>query len=170
MLDIIDLVVRGAPHLTNSLGYSVHSVDVCLAEKAAIGVDRQISTERESLDRREVLRLAAPAEAELFQLCEYERGEVVVQEGRLNIRGLDTRIAPELFGDHTHLRQPGDVVSVVARHHLALGGRTLHGGGDDRRWLPQVSRAFDTRHDQCYAAVALLAAVEQPKDGLDDPS
>src|SRR5215217_343889 len=104
MLDIIDLVVRGAAHLTNSLGYSVHPVDVCLAEQAAIGVDRQLSTERESLNRREVLGLAAPAETELFQLCEYERGEVVVQEGRLDVRGLDTRIAPELFGDHSHFR------------------------------------------------------------------
>ena len=121
-------------------------------------------------DRREVLRLAAPAEAQLLELREHERGEVVVEERRLDVGWLETRIAPELFGDHTHLGQPGDVLAVVARHHLALGRRALHGGGDHRRRLAKVACALGAGDDDRDAAVALLAAVEQPQHGFDDPS
>ena len=40
----------------------------------------QLAAERQALDRREVLRLAAAAEAELLELHEHERREVVVEE------------------------------------------------------------------------------------------
>ncbi len=84
--------------------------------------------------------------------------------------GLESRIAPELFGDHAHLRQAGDVVAVVARHHLAVGGRALRGGGDHRRRLAKIARALGAGDDERDAAVALLAAVEQPQHRLDDPA
>ena len=43
VLDVVDLVVRGAAHLPNALGDAVHAVDVGLAEQPAVGVDRQLA-------------------------------------------------------------------------------------------------------------------------------
>ena len=170
MFNVVDLVVRGATHLADTLGDAVHAVDVGLTEQSAVRVDRQFPAEREPFDRREVLRLAAPTEAELLQLGEDERCEVVVEERGLDIGRFETRVAPELFGDHAHLRQTGDVVAVVARHHLALGGRALHRSGDHGRRLAKVACPLGAGDDQCDAAVTLLAAVEQAQHRLDDPS
>src|SRR6185312_17324729 len=78
VFDVVDLVVRRAANLAHPFGDAVHAVDVGLAEQAAVGVDRERSTEREVLDCREIFRFPAATEPELFQLREHERGEVVV--------------------------------------------------------------------------------------------
>ena len=84
--------------------------------------------------------------------------------------GVEARLAPQLLGDDAHLRQAGDVVAVVAGHQLAVVGRALRRRGDHRRRLAQVARALGRGHDERDAAVALLAAVEQPQHRLDDPA
>src|SRR6185437_2635082 len=117
----------------------------------------------------EVLGLTPSAESELLELGEHERREMVVDERGLNVVGLESRVAPELFGHHTHLRQTGDVLAVVAGHHLAVEGGALGGGGNDRGGLLEVAGAFGAGDDQRDTAVALLAAIQQPQNGFDDP-
>jgi hypothetical protein len=82
-----DLIARRAADLAHGFGDAVHAVDVGLAEQSAARVDRQAATEREVLHGGEVLRLAAPAEAELLELDQHERREVVVEEGGLDVGG-----------------------------------------------------------------------------------
>src|SRR5690349_7027477 len=76
-----DLVDRGAADLADRFGDAVHAVDVGLAELAAVRVDRQAAAQLDGVAGDEVPGLAAPAEAELLQLDEHVRGEVVVQDG-----------------------------------------------------------------------------------------
>src|ERR1700742_5012835 len=142
VLNAFHLIARGPSYLANALGDSVHAVDVGLAEQSAVCVDRQRPSEGKPRDRREILRLTAPAEAQFFELREHERGEMVVEEGGLNVGGFESGVAPELFGDDAHLRQTADVIAVIARHHLTLGGSTLHRGGDHRRGLAKVTRSL----------------------------
>jgi len=87
----------------------------------------------------------------------------------LDVVRLEARIVPQLFGDHTHLRQPGDVVAVVAGHHLAVVGSALGCRGDDGRGLAQIAGALGGGDHQCDAAVALLAAIQQSQHRFDDP-
>src|SRR4051812_30685391 len=75
----VDLVDRGAAELSNALGDAVHAVDVGLSELAAVGVEREPATELDGAVRDEVLGLAASAEAELLELHEDVRREVVVE-------------------------------------------------------------------------------------------
>ena len=84
--------------------------------------------------------------------------------------GSQPRVPPEPPGDDAHLRQAGDVVAVVAGHHLPLGRRALGGRGDHRRWLAQVSGAFGAGDNQGDPAVALLTTVQQPQHRRDDPA
>jgi hypothetical protein len=70
----------------------------------------------------------------------------------------------------TPISETGDVVAVVAGHQLAVGGRALRRGGDQRRALAQVAGALGRGDDQRDAAVALLATVEEPQHRLDDPA
>ncbi len=116
----------------------------------------------------EVLRLALAAEAELLELAQHERGEVVIENRGLDVVGTDAGLLVELAGDQAHLGDPGDRVPVVGRHHLLVLARALRGADDDRRRLLQVPGPLQGRHDQGLASVALLAAVEQVQR-LDDP-
>src|SRR3954453_21253187 len=169
MLDVVDLVARRAPDLADGFGDAVHPVDVRLAEQSAARVDRQLASERQAFDRCPLLRLAPGAEAQLLQLHEHERREVVVQERGGDVGGREPGGAPEARADNAHLGQAGEVVAVVARHRLAVERRALRGRGDDGRRLPEIARALGRRHDEGHAAVALLAAVEEPQHGFDDP-
>ena len=47
VLDVVDLVHRGAPHLTDALGDPVHAVQVGLAQLAAVGVAGEVAAVRE---------------------------------------------------------------------------------------------------------------------------
>src|SRR5439155_18977916 len=76
-----DLVDRGAADLADRLGDAVHAVDVGLAELTPVRVDRQAAAQLDRAAGDEVPGLTAPAEAQLLQLDEHVRGEVVVQHG-----------------------------------------------------------------------------------------
>src|SRR5207248_6836783 len=76
-----DLVDRGAADLADRLGDAVHAVDVSLAELTPVRVDRQAAAQLDRAAGDEVPGLTAPAEAQLLQLDEHVRGEVVVQHG-----------------------------------------------------------------------------------------
>jgi hypothetical protein len=69
----------------------------------------------------EVLGLTLGAEAELLQLVEHVRGEVVVEDGGLHVVGSQPRGLPQLTGHHRHLGKSEEVVSVVAGHHVLAG-------------------------------------------------
>ena len=83
--------------------------------------------------------------------------------------GLRPESRHSLSADHAHLGQPGDVLAVVAGHHLAVVGRALRGRGDHRRRLAKVAGAFGAGDDQRDPAVAFLAAIQQSQHGFDDP-
>ena len=134
-----------------------------------MGVGGQGAAERERTVGDEVLRLAAPAEAELLELRQHERREVVVDDCGVDVRGAAAGLRPELPRDQPHLGECTDVVAVVARHHLLVGAGALRGARDDRRRACQVGRALRTGHHHRDRAVALLAAVEQPQR-VDDPA
>src|SRR4029077_10187400 len=76
-----DLVDRGAADLADRLGDAVHAVDVGLAELAAVWVAGHPAAHLDRAAGDEVPGLAASAEAELLQLDQHVRGEVIVQHG-----------------------------------------------------------------------------------------
>ena len=121
----VGLVGGRAADQAHALGDAVHAVDVGLAELAAVGVDREAAAELDVAVADEVLRLAAPAEAELLELRQHERREVVVDDRGLHVVGPEAGGVPELARDQAHLGEAADRVAVVARHHLLVGRRAL---------------------------------------------
>src|SRR5690348_6423555 len=105
VLDVGDLVVRRAADLAHGLGDAVHAVDVRLAELAAVGVEGEAATQLDVAAGHEVLGLTPTAEAELLQLHEHERREVVVDDGRLDVGRAEARLLPQLPAHETHLGQ-----------------------------------------------------------------
>src|SRR5690348_14036166 len=99
VLDSVDLVHRRAPHLTHSFGDAVHAVDVRLAQLAPVRVDREPAAELDVAVAEELLGLAPPAEAELLELQQHQRREVVVDHRRLDVVGTEPGRVPELAGD-----------------------------------------------------------------------
>ena len=134
-----------------------------------MGVDRELAAELDVAVAHEVRGLTAPAEAELLELYQHERREVVVDHGRLDVARAQPRRLVQLPSHQAHLGQPGDLVGVVAGHHLLPIARALRGGADHRRRLAQVARPLEARHHDRHRAIALLAAVQQPQR-LDDPT
>src|ERR1019366_2967757 len=98
MVDPIDLVDRCPPHLADRFGDAVHAVDVGLAELAAVGVDWQPAADLDVAVGDEVLGLAPGAEAELLQLRQDQRGEVVVDHRGLDILRAEPRGVPPPAG------------------------------------------------------------------------
>src|SRR5207302_7818165 len=109
-----NLIDRGAADLADRLGDAVHAVDVGLAELAAVRVDGQAAAQLDRAARDEVPGLAATTEAELLQLDEHIRGEVVVQHGGAHVGRADPGLPPQLPADQAHPRLAGPVVAVVA--------------------------------------------------------
>ena len=93
-----DLVDRGAADLADRLGDAVHAVDVGLAELAAVRVERQPAAQLDGAVGDEVPGLAARAEAELLQLHQHVRGEVVVEHGGPHVGRADPGLPPQLPG------------------------------------------------------------------------
>jgi Domain of unknown function (DUF222) len=120
VLDIGHLVDRPTAELTDPLGDAVRAVDIGLAELAAVGVDRQPPADLDRPVGNEVLRLTPAAESQLLQLDQRERREVVIQDCRLDIRGLQARLLPELPTNQGHLRQPAQFRSVIAHHRVLV--------------------------------------------------
>ncbi len=98
MLDAVDLVDRGTPQLAHALGDAVHAVDVGLAELPAVGVDRQPPADLDGAAGNEVLGLALTAETELLELDQRVRGEVVIEDGGLDVGRETARSAPRADG------------------------------------------------------------------------
>src|SRR6516162_11541764 len=98
VLDVVDLVVGSTAHLAHTLGDAVHAVDIGLAEQPAVGVDRQLPTERQPIHGGEVLGFTTPAETEFLELREHERREMVVDEGGLDVLRLEARVTPQPVG------------------------------------------------------------------------
>src|ERR1700755_352418 len=88
-----DLVDRGAADLADRLGDAVHAVDIGLAELAAVRVERQPAAQLDRAAGDEVPGLAARAEAELLQLDEHVRGEVIVEDGGPDVGAGDSGLA-----------------------------------------------------------------------------
>ena len=147
-----DLVDRGAPQLLDRLAHVRHPDDVRLGQIPAVRVhgdrparpaDVAIGNERSTL--------ADAAEAVVLELHQHHRGEVVVQQGDVDIARLDAchRVRPlgnrpvprrhEVLVGHVH---PGDRLTPaphapVGRAHdvdrrLAQVLGTLRSGRDDR--------------------------------------
>src|SRR5207244_13460514 len=114
VLGRVDLVDGGAPHLAHALGDAVHAVDVGLAQLASVRVDREAAPELDRAVAQEVLGLASAAEAELLELAEHERGEVVVDDGDVDVVRTEPGGVPELPGDQTHLQEARDGLAVGA--------------------------------------------------------
>jgi len=106
MLDIRHRVHRRPAQLPNPLGDAVHAVDVGLAELTAVGVDGQPPAHLDRAVGNEVLGFTATAESQLLQLNQRERGEVVVQNGSLNVVRRKTRLRPQLLTNQAHLGRP----------------------------------------------------------------
>src|SRR5262249_61374655 len=85
VLDPVDLVHRRAAHLADALGDAVHAVDVCLAQLAAVRVDRKPAAELDVAVPEELLGLAARTEPELLELLEHQRREAFVDDPALTI-------------------------------------------------------------------------------------
>ena len=134
------LVDRGSPDLAHTLGDAVHAVQVGLAQLAPVGVDGQPATDLDVAVAHEVLGLALAAEAELLELVEDVRGEVVVEDRGLDVGRGEARGLPELTGHRGHLAQAGQVVVVVRGHHLLAGAGPLGRGLDDHRRRREVAR------------------------------
>src|SRR3984957_1089534 len=98
-----DLVDRGAADLADRLGDAVHAVDVGLAELAAVRVERQPAAHFDGAVGDEVPGLPRGAEAELLQLHQHVRGEVVVQHGGPDLGRAEAGPAPQLAGGHAEL-------------------------------------------------------------------
>src|SRR6266536_2264797 len=143
VLHSVDLVDRRAPHLAHALGDAVHPVDVRLAELPAVRVDRKLAAELDVAVTEELLGLAPLAEAELLELGQDERREVVVDDRGLHIAGPEAGGVPQLAGGEPHLRESGDRLPVVARHHVLVLARALGRGVDDRGRMGQVARSFE---------------------------
>src|SRR3954464_4270695 len=134
VLGIVDLVDRGAPHRPGAFGDAVHSMQICLAELAAVRVDGQPAAELDRAVGDEVLRLARIAEAELLQLRQDERCEVVVEHCRSDIGGSQPGRLPDLPRARAHLRQSDDRVAEERPHHLLVVRHALRRClNDDRR-------------------------------------
>src|SRR4051794_36330636 len=161
MFRAVDLVHRRATDLAHALGDAVHAVDVGLAELTAVGVDRQSAADLDAAVGDEVLRLAGTAEAELLELREDERREVVVEDGGLDVGRAEPRGFPDLPGARPHLGQPDDGVPEERPHHVLVVGHALSRGLDDHRRLREIARPLDRRDEHRLPAVGLLAAVEQ---------
>ncbi|MND32159.1 hypothetical protein D3C80_227270 [compost metagenome] len=69
-----------------------------------MGVDRQFAATGVVPGTDEFLGFAAFGKAELFQLWQHERGEVVINHGGLERLGTEAGLAIQLAGDHTHFR------------------------------------------------------------------
>jgi hypothetical protein len=82
-------------------------VDVSLAELAAMRVQRQPPSDLDRAARDEVPCLAARAKAELLQLHQHIRREMVIQDRGPDVVGTRAGLPPQLPRDHAHLRQPG---------------------------------------------------------------
>jgi hypothetical protein len=136
-------------------------VDVGLAELAAVRVERQPAAHFDRAVRDELAGLAAGAEAELFELDKHVRGEVVVQHRGPHVGGADARLPPQLPGDHAHLGQRGEVITVVAGHDVLPGTAPLCRRGDRRGPRPQAAGTGQAGDHDGDSAVALLAAVEE---------
>src|SRR4051812_20876153 len=169
MLGTVDLVDRGASHLPGAFGDAVHSVQICLTELAAVRVDRQPAAELDPAVRDEVLRLARAAEAELLQLSQDERREVVVEHCGRDVAGAQAGGLPDLPCAGAHLRQSDDRLAEERPHHLLVVRHPLRRRLDDDRRLRQVARSFGRRDQDGLTAVGLLAAVEQVQR-LHDPA
>src|SRR5690606_5165852 len=109
----VGLVDGGATDQPDALGDAVHAVDVGLAELAAVGVDRQPAPHLQVAVGDEVAGLSPGAEAQLLQLRQHQRGEVVVQDGRVHVVRAQPALRVELPGDQAHLRDAGDLRPVV---------------------------------------------------------
>src|ERR1700761_6085851 len=103
MLDIGHRVHRRAPELPHSFGDAVHPVDVGLTELPAVGVDWESTTDLDGTVGDEVLRFSPPAESQLLQLNQGERGEVVVEDRSLDVRWLQAGLRPQLLTYQAHL-------------------------------------------------------------------
>src|SRR5262249_16126216 len=134
VLDPVDQLHRRGGDLADGVGDAVHAVDVCLAQLAAVHVDRKPATELDVAVPEELLGLAARTEPELLELREHQRREVVVDDRGLDVVGAQTSRVPQLTSGEAHLGQPRDRVPVVARHHVLLVAGALGRGVDDRRW------------------------------------
>ena len=106
--------------LAHTFGDAVHPVDVRLTELTTVRVDRQPAADLDGTVGDEVLRLTLAAEAQLLQLNQRERGEVVVEDRGLDVGGLQTRLRPQLLADQTHLGQ-AQLRPVVADHRVLVG-------------------------------------------------
>src|SRR5262249_42592031 len=85
MFDVGHRIYRGAAQLPHPFGDAVHAMDVGLTELAAVRVDGKPTAHLDSATGDEVLGLTLAAEAQLLQLNQGERGEVVVEHGGLNV-------------------------------------------------------------------------------------
>ena len=121
MLDVVDLVHRGPAQLPHTFGDAVHTVDVGLAELAAVGVDRQPAADLDRSVFDVVLGLTLTAETQLLQLNQGERREVVIEDRSLNIGRLEPGLRPQLATHQTHFRQPVEFGPVVAHHRVLIG-------------------------------------------------
>ena len=92
---------------------TVHAVDIGFAELAAIRIDRQPAAAGVFACPHEILRFAALAKTEGFELRKYERREMVVDGRGLDVVGAETAHRIELIGDE--LSAPvGNFVRVLA--------------------------------------------------------
>ena len=112
--------------------------------------------------------LPAAAEAELLQLHQHVRREVVVDHGSVDVLVPEPGLAPQLTADHPHLGY-ADVVAVVRRHHELVGRAPLRRGRDCHRGLGQVGSTLGRGHHDRHRAVTLLAAVEKAQRVSDHP-
>ena len=80
-------------------------MDIRLTQLAAVGVDRQSAADLDRTVGDVILGLTGPAEAEFFELDQRERREVVVENGRLDVDRLQSRLLPELATHQSHLGQ-----------------------------------------------------------------
>src|SRR5699024_10689437 len=78
VVDVGGLVGGTTPDLAHSLGDAVHSVDVCLAELSSVCIQRSRRVHLAEAVGQQIGGFAGTAEAELLELSENERGEVVV--------------------------------------------------------------------------------------------
>jgi hypothetical protein len=89
--DVGDLVDRRSADLTDGLRDTVHAVDVRLAELAAVRVERYVAADLDVPVLHEVVGLAARAKAELIELYQHERREVVVEDRSADVTRAEAR-------------------------------------------------------------------------------
>jgi hypothetical protein len=95
-----------------------------------VRVERQAAADLDVPVLHEVLGLAARAEAELLELYQHERGEVVVEDRGADVARPEAGHLPELPGDDAGLRQTvprplaftASAASERQAGHIGLGG------------------------------------------------